>query len=107
MDIFGIDFVRKKWYFFLQSYEAIMSKSIEKTMSKKIHGNGKGWVFSAKDFANSGSRSAVDLALHRLEHKGKIRRVIRGIYYYPKFSEILGHNLSADVDDIAHAIARK
>jgi hypothetical protein len=84
-----------------------MLKSIENTILKKIHGNGKGWVFSAKDFANSGSRSAVDLALHRLEHKGKIRRVFRGIYYIPKFSELLGQDLSADIDHIAQAIARK
>ncbi len=84
-----------------------MSKSIEKTMLKKIYGNGKGCVFSAKDFTNSGSRSAIDLALHRLEHTGKIRRALRGIYYYPKFSELLGLYLSADIDHIAHAIARK
>jgi len=84
-----------------------MSIGIENKMLKKIYGNGKGWVFSAKDFTNSGSRSAVDLALHRLEHAGKIRRALRGIYYYPKFSELLGQYLSADIDHIAHAMARK
>ena len=37
----------------------------------------------------------------------KIRRVIRGIYYYPQSSKILGQELTPDIHHIAQALARK
>ena len=36
-----------------------------------------------------------------------IRRVIRGIYDYPKFSDLLRQPLSPDIDQVAEALARK
>ena len=45
--------------------------------------------------------------LFRSKKKGKIRRVIRGIYDYPKYSKNLNINLSPNVDQVAQAIARK
>ena len=41
------------------------------------------------DFLDLGSRQAVDLALHRLVHKGTIRRLARGLYDYPILPEEL------------------
>jgi len=35
----------------------------------------------------------VDSALYRLEKRSEIRRVIRGIYDYPRFSKLLDQNL--------------
>jgi predicted transcriptional regulator of viral defense system len=55
-------------------------QSIENNMFKKISGHGKGWAFSPKDVSPLASREAVDRALHRLEKKGTIRRVLRGLY---------------------------
>ena len=66
-----------------------------------------GWVFSQHDFVGLGSRSAIDLALHRLVRKGTIRRVMRGIYDYPRFSTLLNQELSPDTDQTAQALARK
>jgi hypothetical protein len=40
----------------------------------------------------------VDSALYRLEKRGEIRRVIRGIYDYPRFSKLLDQPLSPDID---------
>jgi hypothetical protein len=71
------------------------------------YGHGRGWAFSQKDFSPLASREAVDLALHRLEKKGTIRRVLRGLYDYPRFSELLNKQLSPDIDQVARAIARK
>ena len=51
-----------------------------------------------------GSRQAVDLALHRLWKKGKIRRLARGVYDYPKQHPVLGA-LSPSPDAIARALA--
>ena len=36
-----------------------------------------------------------------------IRRVCRGVYDYPRFSELLGQALSPEVDQVAQALARK
>jgi hypothetical protein len=39
--------------------------------------------------------------------KSQVRRVIRGIYDYPRFSEFLGQQLGPDIDQVARAVARK
>lgn len=82
-------------------------KSIEKTILNRIRGNGGGWAFSPQDFVDLGSRAAVGLALYRLEHAGTIRRVLRGVYDYPRHSRLLGEHLSPDFDLVARALARK
>ena len=64
-------------------------RSTEEKTLRRIHAYGKGWAFSARDLADLGSRPTIDSALHRLEGKGSIRRVIRGIYDRPQFSEVL------------------
>jgi hypothetical protein len=64
-------------------------------------------VFSPRDFVDIGGRSTIDSTLHRLEHKGTIRRVIRGIYDYPRFSDLLNQPLSPDIDEVAQSVARK
>jgi hypothetical protein len=81
--------------------------SIEDKVRNKIYGMGRGWAFSQIDFARLGSRSAIDLALHRLMRKGTIRRVLRGLYDYPRTSTLLGQTLSPDVNQVAQALARK
>lgn len=84
-----------------------MEKTIEERIVSRIYGNGRGWAFSQADFADLGGRSAVDLVLHRREKEGLIRRVIRGIYDYPRISELLGKAVSPDLDQVASALARK
>lgn len=84
-----------------------MSQPIEKQASNRIHGNGRGWAFSPRDFGDLAGRATIDSALHRLEQKQKIRRVIRGLYDYPQWSKLLGQELSPDVDQVAHALSRK
>ena len=84
-----------------------MPQSIEQQLLSRIRGNGRGWVFSQYDFAGMGSRFAIDLALHRLLGKGTIRRVMRGLYDYPRFSTLLNQELSPDTGQTAQALARK
>jgi hypothetical protein len=57
--------------------------------------------------ATLGPRSTVDSGLTRLYKRGLIRRVIRGVYDYPRYSELLKKTLSPDIDQVAHALARK
>lgn len=82
-------------------------QSIGDKIYKKICSKGHGLVFSDKDFRGNGSRGGVRLELFRLVRDGKIRRVIRGIYDYPKFSELLGQQLSPDLHQVAQVLARK
>jgi Family of unknown function (DUF6088) len=84
-----------------------MAQSIENKMEYRIRGTGRGWSFSPKDFLDLAPRPTIDSALHRIEREGTIRRVIRGVYDYPRFSELLGQQLSPDTDQVARALARK
>jgi hypothetical protein len=84
-----------------------VDKTIEGKILSRIYGNGRGWAFSQADFADLGVRSAIDSALHRREKEGFIRRVIRGIYDYPRHSELLQKSISPDTDQVAYALARK
>ena len=82
-------------------------QSVANKILSRVHGRGKGWVFSSSDFVYEFTREEVDNALSDLTKKNKIRRVCRGIYDYPKYSNILEQYLSPDFDQVAHAMARK
>jgi hypothetical protein len=84
-----------------------MQQAIENKIISRIYGNGRGWAFSQADFADLGTRSAIDSALHRRAREGLIRRVIRGIYDYPRHSKALAGPTSPNIDQVAHALARK
>ena len=82
-------------------------QSIENKVLSRIYGKGRGWAFFQKDFSDIASRSSLDIALTRLVDKGTIRRVMRGLYDYPRFSDLLNEPLSPDPDQVARALARK
>lgn len=82
-------------------------KSIEDKMLSKIYGYGKGYAFSSSDFIQDFSINNIDKALSTLTKQNKIRRIARGLYDYPKYSEFLKQDLNADIDQAARAIARK
>lgn len=82
-------------------------KSIEDKMLSKIYGYGKGYSFSSSDFIQDFSINNIDKALSTLTKQNKIRRIARGLYDYPKYSEFLKQDLNADIDQAARAIARK
>ena len=80
---------------------------IEKQIVSRIYGRGRGWAFSANDFAADFGRGTVDWVLSKLLASATIRRVYRGVYDYPKYSELLQQRLSPDFDQVAQAFARK
>ncbi|MDQ6983383.1 MAG: DUF6088 family protein, partial [Ghiorsea sp.] len=82
-------------------------QSIEDKIVSRIYGRGRGWSFSPNDFAGDFSRTNIDKALSKLTKQGTIRRIYRGIYDYPKYSDLLKQNLSPDYDQVAQAFARK
>lgn len=72
-----------------------------------ISGHGRGWAFSSNDLIKKFERQQVDNVLSDLVKAKKIRRVSRGIYDYPKYSELLQKELSPDIEQVARAIGRK
>lgn len=79
-------------------------QSIKNKIINRIYGKGRGWCYTPKSFSDLGSPEAIRITLHRLEKKGAIRRLSRGIYEYPKKHPTIGF-LSPDPDKIAEAIS--
>jgi hypothetical protein len=72
----------------------------------RVRGRGK-WVFTPKDFLDLGSRAAIDRALSRLVLAGKLRRIGRGLYDFPRQSKILQGAAPASLDATVLAISRR
>lgn len=82
-------------------------KNLIESMFYCISGHGSGWVFSPSDMAGRFSRQQADNLLSELVSQGKIRRLARGLYDYPRYSELLKRELGPDIDQAAAAYARK
>ena len=83
-----------------------MTQDIAGQILARIYGNGRGHVFTPKDFLDLASHEAVRQALGRFAEEGTIRRLMRGVYDYPAFSALLNAPASPSPDAIASAIAR-
>ena len=81
--------------------------NMKERILKQIKRGGSGGAFTAKDFASAAPRGTIDVTLARLTKDGVIRRIGRGLYDYPRQSELLGEAVSPDIDQAAQAIARK
>ena len=84
-----------------------MPQPIENKIISRIYGRGRGWAFTKRDFVAEFGEANIYQALSSLAKAAKIRRVCRGGYDYPRYSELLNHQLSPDLDQVAHALARK
>jgi hypothetical protein len=80
--------------------------SVQDQIMKRARSGGRGGVFTPSDFLNIAGRAAVDQALSRLVKSGKLRRLARGLYDFPKVHPQLGP-LSPTPDDVAQALARE
>ncbi len=79
-----------------------VSKEIENIVS--ISNQGK--ILFVSDFLEYGNYDAIRKTLQRLVAKGKLIRISKGIYYYPKIDKTLGV-LYPTTEDIAKAIAKR
>jgi len=82
-------------------------QAIEQKILSRIYGRGRGWAFTKTDFVSGFGETNIHQALSTLARAGTIRRVCRGVYDYPRHSELLGQALSPDIDQVAQALARK
>lgn len=81
-------------------------QTIARQIITRIYGKGRGRVFTPKDFLDLAGHITTRSALNRLTKQGVIRRIARGVYDYPAYSELLQAPASPDPDGIARAIAR-
>jgi len=73
---------------------------------RRVQRMGRGSVFTPSHFVDLGGRAAIDQALSRLTRTGKIRRLARGLYDYPRVNPLLGP-ISPAPDVVARALAWK
>lgn len=84
-----------------------MSISRKEQVYRVIREHGRGWVFCGSDLRKYFKPQEIDLCLSLLVKSGDIRRVIRGIYYYPEYNGILHDWVSPDIYRVAKTLARK
>ncbi|EPX84732.1 DUF6088 family protein [Salipiger mucosus] len=64
-------------------------------------------VWTPGDFADTGSRDAVDKALQRLAKSGELRRIERGLYDKPRLNKLTGKPSAPDYRAVIEAVARR
>ena len=64
-------------------------------------------VWTARDFLDLGSRSAVDKTLQRLTNKGDLRRIDHGLYDRPRANPLTGKPTQPNYQQVIWAIARR
>ena len=62
--------------------------SIQSAIQSRIQAPKVPRVWTPDDFADLGSRSAIDLALHRLVSIGDVRRIARGLQIRPEIDHV-------------------
>lgn len=80
--------------------------SVSDRIMRRARATGRGGVFTPTDFLDVAARAAVDQALSRMAKAGKLRRLARGLYDFPRVHPKLGA-LSPAPDDVARALARE
>lgn len=80
--------------------------STDSTVIARIHGHGRGWVFTPAHLTDLGSRNAVASTLKRLKAAGTIRQLARGLYDYPAEDPVLG-TIAPSADAIARALVAR
>ena len=64
-------------------------------------------VWTPSDFADLGTRAALDKTLQRLTAAGELRRVDRGLYDRPRHSSLTGRPAVPDYRAVIQAVARR
>ena len=83
-----------------------MKNSVMEQIKKRIDAFLPRSAFVASDFTNIADYQNAKKCLLRLEGEGHIRRVLRGVYDKPYFSQLLNEYSAPDLEEVARAIAR-
>ena len=66
-----------------------------------------GHVFIANDFFDIAGYETIRSALNRLVESNEITRIMKGIYFKPRYIEVIDEYTTPSIDEVAKAIARK
>ena len=75
-------------------------------VAKYLDSVADGTVFAICDIPNDSSSDSLKTQLSVACKRGRIVRIMRGIYCKPKYNKLLGLMIPYNPDDVAHAIAR-
>lgn len=81
--------------------------TIKASILDRIFGDEPRKVWTASDFADLGSRDAVDKALQRLAKGGTLRRVDRGLYDRPRDNSLIRRPSPPDPSAVIEAVSRR
>lgn len=81
--------------------------SITAQIYKRIREKGHDEVYIVADFLDLGEYHAVRKALLRLEESQKIQRIMRGVYYCPRYSDLIEEYEAPSPGKVAETMARK
>lgn len=81
--------------------------SITAQIYERIRETGHDEVYIVADFLDIGEYHAVRKALLRLEDAKKIQKIMRGVYYYPRYSNLIEEYEAPSPGRVAETLARK
>lgn len=85
-------------------FKSVALEPLGDRIFNRISQHGSGWVFCPDEFHDLGDPRFVGMALTRLVSSGKIRRLARGLYDFPKSHPVRG-TMAPSPDAIAMALA--
>ena len=77
-----------------------------KQIHERVLSAENGMVFTTSDFADIAASDKVRQSLNRLVNSGILRRVFRGVFEKPKYSNLLKEYVATDPNAVANALAR-
>ncbi len=83
-----------------------MTNGYSRQIQERIGTAADGTVFVGSDFADIADTETIRRNLNRLTQAGTLRRILRGVYEKPEYSEMLKEYVAADPEAVAKALAR-
>ena len=83
-----------------------MDSGYMKQIRERVLSAENGMVFTTSDFADVADSDTVRQSLNRLVISGILRRVFRGVFEKPKYSNLLKEYVATDPNAVANALAR-
>lgn len=83
-----------------------MASGYSRQIQERIDNAAEGTVFVSSDFADIADTETIRRNLNRLTQAGVVRRILKGVYEKPEYSEMLKEYVAADPDAVAKALAR-
>ena len=81
-------------------------KGIKSAIRARIESLPEDAVFSATDFADIASSDNIRQTFKELCDEGAIERAARGVYYKPRYLDLLDRTVPPSVEKVAEAVAR-